>query len=192
MAAKHAVLRLVIEEPGYGYELAQRLGRRCESWRWTPTVVYSALDGLTDEGLVRVLGEKPTAGQERAARRMLYEATPEGLDYFQGWMHAATPLKASRQDLELKIVLADTDELPRLIEMTRAQEGVCIDRLQTLSDEADPVGRGVEFSWRDIGDKLIRDIEIHQLKERVEWLQEVRTTIKLFLERTAGPAHGRR
>ena len=58
MSAKHAVLGLVIEQPGYGYQLARRLEVRCGAWGWEPSGVYSALDSLSREGNVRSVGRR--------------------------------------------------------------------------------------------------------------------------------------
>jgi DNA-binding PadR family transcriptional regulator len=51
MSAKNAVLGLVIERPGYGYDLARRLEERFGSSGFAPTGVYSALDQLSSEAL---------------------------------------------------------------------------------------------------------------------------------------------
>ncbi len=56
MSAKNAVLGLVIERPGYGYDLARRLEERFGSSGFAPTGVYSALDQLSSEELVRSAG----------------------------------------------------------------------------------------------------------------------------------------
>ena len=71
MSAKHAVLGLVIERPGYGYQLAQRLDERFGSSGFAPSGVYSALDQLTRDDLVRSAGEMgggPRAAVRRRAR----------------------------------------------------------------------------------------------------------------------------
>ena len=56
MSAKHAILGLVIERPGYGYQLAQRLDERFGSSGFAPSGVYSALDQLSRDELVRSAG----------------------------------------------------------------------------------------------------------------------------------------
>jgi DNA-binding PadR family transcriptional regulator len=58
MSAKHAVLGLVIEHPGYGYQLAQRLDERFGSSGFAPSGVYSALDRLSRDELVRSASKK--------------------------------------------------------------------------------------------------------------------------------------
>jgi DNA-binding PadR family transcriptional regulator len=53
MSAKYAVLGLVIERPGYGYQLAQRLEERFGSSEFAPSGVYSALDQLSRDAYIR-------------------------------------------------------------------------------------------------------------------------------------------
>ena len=71
MSAKNAVLGLVIERPGYGYDLARRLEERFGSSGFAPTGVYSALDQLSSERLVRSAGSHADGANERAAPRTM-------------------------------------------------------------------------------------------------------------------------
>ena len=53
MSLKHAVLALVAERRGYGYELVQRFEERVgPGWQLNPSAVYPALDQLERGGLV--------------------------------------------------------------------------------------------------------------------------------------------
>ena len=65
MSAKHAVLGLVIERPGYGYQLAQRLDERFSSSGFAPSGVYSALDQLSRDELVRLTGYERRLPRQR-------------------------------------------------------------------------------------------------------------------------------
>jgi DNA-binding PadR family transcriptional regulator len=189
MAAKQAVLGLVIERPDYGYELAKRLQERCGPWAWSRQAVYKALDELAESKHVRALGAADAASRDQ--RRTVFEATPAGIDYFGSWMFDQAAMEASRSELELKIVLARPHELPKLIEMTWAHEQQCVDRLAALARQAQAVESGGALSWPDVGEMLVRDIEIKRLRLRVECLQEARRTMQLFLDRTAGPSSRR-
>jgi len=186
MAAKQAVLGLVIERPDYGYELAKRLQERCGPWAWSRQSVYKALDELAESKHVRALG-----AASRDQRRTVFEATSAGIDYFGSWMFDQAAMEASRSELELKIVLARPHELPKLIEMTWAHEQQCVDRLAALARQAQAVQSGGALSWPDVGEMLVRDIEIKRLRLRVECLQEARRTMQLFLDRTAEPSSHR-
>jgi DNA-binding PadR family transcriptional regulator len=173
MSAKHAVLGLVIERPGYGYDLARRLEARFGSSGFAPTGVYSALDQLSSEALVRNAGSRAGAANERAAPRTIYEATPKGVDHFEEWMLGCSSLAPVRDELYMKIALSKPHNLSRLIELAETQEEDCLARLEDLRGPAR--SRGALRAWSDVAVLLVRDAEIKQLQARVEWLQKART-----------------
>ncbi|MFZ1155715.1 MAG: PadR family transcriptional regulator [Solirubrobacteraceae bacterium] len=173
MSAKNAVLGLVIERPGYGYDLARRLEERFGSSGFAPTGVYSALDQLSAESLVRNAGARADATNERAAPRTIYEATPKGVDYFEEWMLGCSSLAPVRDELYMKIALSRPHNLGRLIELAQTQEETCLTRLESLRQPATR-SRGNPKAWSDVAVLLVRDAEIKQLQARVEWLQKAR------------------
>jgi DNA-binding PadR family transcriptional regulator len=175
MSAKNAVLGLVIERPGYGYDLARRLQERFGSSGFAPTGVYSALDQLSSEELVRSAGAYAGGANERAAPRTIYEATSKGVDRFEGWMLESSSLSPVRDELYMKIALSRPHNLSRLIELTQTQEQDCLVRLQQLRQHAGPRQQSRPKAWSDVAVLLVRDAEIKQLQARVEWLQKART-----------------
>jgi DNA-binding PadR family transcriptional regulator len=177
MSAKNAVLGLVIERPGYGYDLARRLQARFGSSAFAPTGVYSALDQLSSEALVRNAGSRAGARNERAAPRTIYEATPKGVDHFEEWMLGCSSLAPVRDELYMKIALSKPHNLSRLIELAQAQEEDCLARMQALKRPANRARRGGARVWSDVAVLLVRDAEIKQLQARVEWLQKARTVM---------------
>jgi DNA-binding PadR family transcriptional regulator len=173
MSAKNAVLGLVIERPGYGYDLARRLEERFGSSGFAPTGVYSALDQLRSEALVRSAGSRADTANERAAPRTIYEATPKGIDRFEEWMLGCSSLAPVRDELYMKIALSKPHNLSRLIELAQTQEEACLARLGDLRQPATR-SRGGPRAWSDVAVLLVRDAEIKQLQARVEWLQKAR------------------
>lgn len=169
MSAKHAVLGLLIERPGHGYDVARRLRERFGSSGFAPTGVYSALDQLSGEGLVRATGQLGHGG-ERSAPRTIYEATDSGREQFDSWMLANSPTANIRDELNMKLALSRPRDLPALIELARSQEHECLARLSQLR-AADPVAHGRTLSWPQVADLLVRDAEARQLQARIEWLQ---------------------
>lgn len=73
-----AVLAILAEKPGYGYEVIQALDDKSRgTWRPSPGSVYPTLHVLEEEGLVRSqerdgkrVYEVTKAGREEAARRL--------------------------------------------------------------------------------------------------------------------------
>jgi DNA-binding PadR family transcriptional regulator len=184
MSAKHAVLGLVIERPGYGYDLAQRLEQRCGAWGWERSGVYSALDQLTRDGHVRSEKVKSRAASARSAPRAIYESTAVGVDYFREWITRSTSPSPVRQELDLKILFSGPEFLPRLIDQTWAQEQMCIDQLRALGGP-NLAGANGGRTWREVAPVLQREAEIKLLQVRVEWLQNARGVMKTLLLHTA-------
>jgi len=186
MSAKHAVLGLVIERPGYGYQLARRLEERCGAWGWEPSGVYSALDSLSREEHVRSDREKGSRMTGRAAPRAIYEATSRGVDFFREWMMESSAPSPVRQELDLKILFSGPEFLPRLIDQTWAQEQMCVDDLKALTGTMQPSLVSHPPTWREAAVVLQRDAEIKLLQVRIEWLQNARKVMKEILDRSSG------
>ena len=177
MSAKHAVLGLVIERPGYGYDLARRLRERFGSSGFAPTGVYSALDQLSAEGLVRSAGSLAADRAERAAPRTIYEATGSGEEQFDRWMLSTSSLANVRDELNMKLALSRPRDLPALIELARSQEQQCLARIEALKRQDTSAELRREHSdglaWTQVSSLLVRDAEVRQLQARIEWLQRV-------------------
>jgi DNA-binding PadR family transcriptional regulator len=186
MSAKHAVLGLVIERPGYGYELGGRLEERCGAWGWERTGVYAALDQLEREKNVRSVRRKGSGSTGRAAPRAIYEATPTGRDFFRDWMFGSSALSPVRQELDLKMLFSAPEFLPRLIDQMWAQEQNCIDDLQALTSTAHAGVPDQSPTWREAAIVLQRDAETKLLQVRIECLQNARKVMEDILDRPAG------
>jgi DNA-binding PadR family transcriptional regulator len=189
MSAKYAVLGLVIERPGYGYQLAQRLEERFGSSAFAPSGVYSALDQLSRDELVRSAREMGGGPARRAAPRMIYEATDEGIDHFEAWMLGSSPTPPLRDELHMKIALCRPRNLPRLIDMVYGQELACMGRLRDLKRLAEEEAAGDPQEWSRLMSVLARDAETAMWKARIEWLQTARELLERLREeslRSAG------
>jgi DNA-binding PadR family transcriptional regulator len=183
MSAKHAVLGLVIERPGYGYELALRLDERCGRWGWGRSGVYGALTQLERHGHVRSRGEKGRGSSGRAAPRVIYESTAKGRSFFEDWIFGSSEPSPFRQELDLKILLSGPEFLPRLIDQTWAQEQQCLNDLRALTS-APPLGLPAgRLAWREAAVLLQRDAAIKMLQTRIECLQDARTVMTEILAR---------
>jgi DNA-binding PadR family transcriptional regulator len=176
LSAKYAVLGLVIERPGYGYQLAQRLRERFDASGFAPSGVYSALDQLSRDQLVRCAGEMGRGGGRRAAPRMIYEATQAGVDHFEDWMLGSSPTPPLRDELHMKIALCRPRNLPRLIDMVYGQELACMGRLRDLSRLGEHETTGGQ-DWARLMQGLARDAEIAMWRSRIEWLQSAREVL---------------
>ncbi|HYM44806.1 MAG TPA: helix-turn-helix transcriptional regulator [Solirubrobacteraceae bacterium] len=182
MSAKHAVLGLVIERPGYGYQLAQRLEERFGVSGFAPSGVYSALDQLERDDYVRSAGELGRGPARRAAPRTIYEATPAGEDHFESWMLASSPTPPLRDDLHMKIALCRPRNVPRLIDMVYGQELACLGRLRDLNGQVEEDRAGGSREWSGLMRALARDAEVAFWHARIEWLQGARELLEQLRE----------
>jgi DNA-binding PadR family transcriptional regulator len=190
MSAKYAVLGLVIERPGYGYQLAQRLEERLGSSCFAPSGVYSALDQLSRDELVRAAGELGPGPARRSAPRMIYEATERGAERFEAWILGSSPTPPLRDELHMKIALCRPGNLPRLIDLVYGQELACIGRLRDLtqgsqsgaadaSAGAGPAPLAAEpQDWSRLMRALTQDAEIALWKARIEWLRNAKELLR--------------
>ncbi|HEX4804791.1 MAG TPA: PadR family transcriptional regulator [Conexibacter sp.] len=196
MSVKHAVLGLVIERPGYGYELIQRLEQRIEGWRPSETAVYPALRSLRAEGMIRAR-EAADGGAISAHRGVVwYEATDVGHDEFRAWVRAPTDLAPQRDPFWLKVAFASAEDLPWLVELARELERACLERMAELGDQGGTVEdlRREEVEWREIGQAWLRRTEAAQLAVRIEAVQQIRAAMKRAIqrhERGTGPTPAR-
>ncbi len=187
MSAKYAVLGLVIERPGYGYQLAQRLEERFGASGFAPSGVYSALDQLSRDEFVRAAGEMGGGSARRAAPRTIYEATDEGIDHFDSWMLGSSPAPPLRDELHMKITLCRPRNLPRLIDMVYGQELACMGRLRDLRQLSEREAADDGREWSRLMRVLSRDAEIASWKARIEWLQSARELLERLLEDSGRP-----
>jgi DNA-binding PadR family transcriptional regulator len=87
-AVNWAVLGLVIQRQGYGYDLYQRFDRTyggalalsCEAQ------VYKALTALKNRGLIEELPASETSEDDRRQPKPRYRATPAAVPAYQDWL----------------------------------------------------------------------------------------------------------
>jgi DNA-binding PadR family transcriptional regulator len=202
MSAKYAILGLVIERPGYGYQLAQRLDERFGSSSFAPSGVYSALDQLSRDECVRAAGEMGPGPTRRSAPRMIYEATELGIEHFEAWILGSSPTPPLRDELHMKIALCRPGNLPRLIDVVYGQELACMGRLRDLTTRSESsFGSGViggsgiaggtqagePQDWARLMRGLANDAEIALWRARIEWLRSARELLKRLLKQAERP-----
>jgi DNA-binding PadR family transcriptional regulator len=111
-----AVLGLLIERPGYGYELVKRFEREYaellpikSDWH-----IYRALDDLRTKGLIEEVPEKDgeNAGMGRQPKPH-YRTTSEGVTRYADWLvaHFGGPRRQSRLFVRQLAVLADIPDV---------------------------------------------------------------------------------
>jgi DNA-binding PadR family transcriptional regulator len=190
MSVKYAVLGLLVQRRGYGYDLVQRFEEQVgPAWQLNAGAIYVALDKLEQEGLVRPLasegGVPPTRRRTtRGAPRVIYEPTAQGVERFDEWMATGSSMSPMREELHLKLALSQPRNLPRLIELTYEQEQNCLERLEQYLDSAsfDDLLASAQ-PWSAVATVMVRDAEIAHLQATVEWLRRIREAMRWLQDR---------
>jgi len=192
MSVKYAVLGLLVQRKGYGYDLVQRFEEQVgPAWQLNAGAVYVALDKLEQDGLVRPVpggdGEPLTRRRTvRGAPRVVYEPTETGVARFEEWMANSSTMAPLREELHLKLALSGPRNLPRLIEMTVEQERVCLARLEEhVSSRSYEELLGAPQAWPALASVMVRDAEIAHLQATVEWLRKIREAMRALQEEPA-------
>jgi DNA-binding PadR family transcriptional regulator len=170
MSLKHAVLALVAERRGYGYELAQRFEARIgPGWQLSPSAVYPALEQLERSGLV--VADVQVRGA-RQGPRVLYAATPAGNAALETWLHAPVDRPDPvRSELHLRLAFGQPDARPALaVQLTDRIRGCerllarCAARLHHDEPPNAPA-------------RLIAAGVVARLEAELRWLHELRDVL---------------
>lgn len=85
MSLRHAVLGMLADEPGSGYDLLKRFERAMANvWPATQSQLYGELGKLEAAGMIHVLAEGPRGRKE-------YEITEAGLEELRHWLVDVDP-----------------------------------------------------------------------------------------------------
>jgi DNA-binding PadR family transcriptional regulator len=172
-----ALLGLLLERPGHGGELANRLVARLgATWRIDPNDIYRLLEQLENEGLASSR-EEPRRGKARRTRLVYYptDATSEAVTL---WMETLLPREPVRLGLQAKLSVAREQDAGRLLVALKEYGRECL-LLAKLVAPTD----GQTRSWTALCMDCTRDAVYVQLENEVDWVSRTRRRIK---EYTAG------
>lgn len=160
------VLGLIVEQPGNGYELSQRLGERFGSAGFSGPSARMALKGLEKQGYVlRVEG--------------LYQATASGVERFHRWLFASTRLPPVREELLVRVAFCEPRDLPRLIEIVGEAELACVARLEELNARLREEERASQLQgWRKRMSVVMTAGDAAWWDGRIKWLQGFRAYLR--------------
>lgn len=165
-----ALLALMLERPGHGYDLANRLRERLgDSWSINRTYIYSLLDELEAEGLIVGRAEPARQGGRVLVTFHPTELTPLALSQ---WMQTLTPREPVRIGLQAKIAVAREEDAPCLLEALREYERECLQLLQGTAS-----AHTKRRHWRMLVLDCARDAVDGQLRAEIEWARRTRQRI---------------
>lgn len=186
LSAREAVLGLLIERPGNGYQLARRLEGRFGSSQFAHGTAYHALKRLSKQGLIRAVDEDESVPPARAEAGSLpaiaYEATENGIAHFEHWLRASTSTPPVREELLAKISFCGPADLSRMIEIVREAELACAAQLEGRNERMRRERRLLgDDEWKRVMGIIVMAGDAAWWDARIKWLQVVRQ----YLQREA-------
>jgi DNA-binding PadR family transcriptional regulator len=165
MAIQHAVLALLSEGPGYGYELKAAFDKSVGPHRGALNIghLYQVLDRLSRDGLAT----SHRVAQDTRPDRTVYEITGAGREELSRWLAEPSPRTGGyRDDFFLKIMAAAHTGDPQVLRsLITVQRAYLLRELRNLEDSkrhAEPVvGLLLAAAIRHIGADLafLDDVE---------------------------------
>jgi len=178
LSTKHVVLGLLLERPGYGYDLQQRMDERFSFLQLSETAIYRLLDSLQRDGYIEESGRKVIGGTRRGSPRVTYAPTDAGTTEFQQWMAQPCATTAVREALHAKLILSDPVDLPQLVEQVMHQERETLAELATFQQPPASGSASGEVPWGTVAAMLVNDAHARRLQATISWLQQVRTVLR--------------
>lgn len=171
-----ALLGLLLERPGHGGDLANRLAARLgETWRVDTNDVYRLLEQLERTGLVTSRDEPKRGNQRRT--HLVYHPTEGTSRALSLWMETLLPREPVRLGLQAKLSVARQQDAPRLLVALKAYERECLVLAHTIHPSD-----GVPRSWAALCMDCTRDGVYAQLQTEVDWAARTRRRIDEFLD----------
>jgi DNA-binding PadR family transcriptional regulator len=178
VSAKHAILGLVVKQRGYAWRIAVEARRQFRFAYLADSYPYWALKKLEAERLVRqVYEDGDPVGNGGAGRKAIYEATVKGVRVFEGWLQSIPGEYSLRDDVQFRLAVARPSDVPRIVELIREREFMCVAREQALAQvlPADPTfGSAGHSSLREVA----RDAELTFWRGLADWLKRVREDLE--------------
>lgn len=187
LSTKHVVLGLLVNRTSYGYALQQQLAERLSFLELAESAIYKTLDRLEADGCVEQAGTRHSGGYTR----QLYRVTPEGVQEFKRWIAEPGEPPPLRSELHAKLVLAEPDDLPQLLEAVEAQADACTSQLNRA--QARVANASVaDTRWSARANRLVQDFQARRLESLVDWLNNVAREIEEHLEAKSSETTARR
>jgi DNA-binding PadR family transcriptional regulator len=170
-----AVLAAVIEKPGHGWDVASRAGRRMGSaWRIDSKHIYSYLDRLEEQGLIR--SQREPAGRKGEVRDVYYP-TKEGEEARREWR--TTPIKQGviRTDLDVRLLFSAKEDIPDLLDRFGEREERVLEEIEEAEADETP-----DVSYLALVINAQRASIERRLRAELEWIEDTRRKLELARE----------
>ncbi len=175
---KGAILGLVLERPGHGYDIGARLRARLgPTWAIDPKRLYRMLDQLERARLIAGVVECDPDNPRQ--HRTVYRATELAPEALRLWLETLAPREPTRVEIQAKVAAARAEDAPQLLLALQQYERECLELLR--SGDAQPLQAS---SWLGLVMNTVRDAAHGQLHAEIDWAKRTRRRIEEYAERT--------
>jgi DNA-binding PadR family transcriptional regulator len=173
---KAAVLAVLLEAPGHGYDVAQRVNQRMGTWAVNPKHIYEPLKQLKNAGLV---SSRKAPSSEPSGYTEVYYATEAAREARDKWFGSRPKMGVLRADIHTRIAFSTEEDAPALL---RALADYRADLLEAIEENeltwAAPKGSWLAF----VLDHLRAEVD-KRCEAEIEWVNAFSADLK---ERTSG------
>lgn len=174
-ALRTAVVAALVEQPGHGYDLANRLGQRMgPALQVDPRRVYEVLLQLEKEGMAAGTDEPSPSAPHRIRR--VFTATALARSTHARWLEERQQVPSTRSNVHALIAFSTPEQAPELLRMLDEYEIDCME----MQERA--IGPNVEAgSWRGRMIATARAAVCKQLQAELSWIAMARREIEDYL-----------
>jgi DNA-binding PadR family transcriptional regulator len=173
---KAAVLGVLLEAPGHGYDVAKRLNQRMGTWIVNPKHIYEPLKQLEKAKLVQSSMEPIP---EPPGFRKVYYPTDAARLARDDWFGSPPALSVLRVDIHARLAFSTPEDAPALL---RALDEYRADLLEAIEENAVTWAASKE-SWLGFVIGHLRIGVDKQCEAEIEWVNSVRADLE---ERISG------
>jgi DNA-binding PadR family transcriptional regulator len=175
----------MIDRPTYGYGLQQQIAERLDFLGLAESAVYKTIERLEEDGWVEEVGEKRVGRTRRGAPRVLYQATPQGIEQFRRWIAEPADRSVLRDELQAKLVLSDPADLSRLYATAELQARECLAELAEITRPSLAAAAGPDVPWDAAARMMVDDFKARWLESLVDWLDAICEVMEERIERAS-------
>jgi DNA-binding PadR family transcriptional regulator len=164
LSLKYGVMGLLAEEPLHGYEVKNRFEAMLGgTWEVNIGQVYTTLQRLERDGLVRPVGERGDRG------KLVYELSDRGREALDGWLgQPESGPQELREEIYVKLLLAARLANGDLGPLLGRQKRAYLQRLRDLNRLED---RARKDGRKDLA-RLVRGALLHTEAD-IKWIDEL-------------------
>jgi DNA-binding PadR family transcriptional regulator len=173
-----AIVAALVEQPGHGYDLTNRLNRRLGPvLQADHRRVYEVLEHLEQDGLVTSEEVQVAAAPHR--RRRVFQATALAQATHAAWLSEREPVPLARADIYALIAFSGPEQAPQLLAKLEDYEMDCM-QMQESMEETEVQ----QASWRSRMLNMTRVAVMEQLQAEIRWITKLRREIEEYQELT--------